>query len=152
MNTPRTMLFRTVPEHDYLNFWPGSQFDPQHVVRFLELSKPDVAKIASVAPSSVRFDQKIPKDVLERLMEIANVCGLVAQFFQGDAAKTALWFRTKNPLLGNISPRDMIRYGRYDKLRRFVMDALEENATVGGLQSGGFAQGTGREAAGASAS
>jgi len=152
MNTPRTMLFRTVPEHDYLNFWPGSQFDPQHVVRFLELSKPDVAKIASVAPSSVRFDQKIPKDVFERLAEIANVCGLVAQFFQGDVAKTALWFRTKNPLLGNISPRDMIRYGRYEKLRRFVMDALEENAIVGGLQSGGFAQGTGRGAAGASAS
>jgi len=152
MNTPLTMLFRTVPEHDYLNFWPGSQFDPQHVVRFLELSKPDVAKIASVAPSSVRFDQKIPKDVLERLMEIANVCGLVAQFFQGDAAKTSLWFRTKNPLLGNISPRDMIRYGRYEKLRRFVMEALEANATVGGLQSGGFAQGTGRGAAGAAAS
>lgn len=152
MNTPRTMLFRTVPEHDYLNFWPGSQFDPQHVARFLELSKPDVAKIASVAPSSVRFDQKIPKDVLERLMEIANVCGLVAQFFQGNVAKTSLWFRTKNPLLGNISPRDMIRYGRYEKLRRFVMDALEQNATVGGLQSGGFAQGTGRGAAGASAS
>jgi len=152
MNTPRTMLFRTVPEHDYLNFWPASQFDPQHVVRFLELSKPDVAKIASVAPSSVRFDQKIPRDVLERLMEIANVCGLVAEFFQGDVAKTSLWFRTKNPLLGNISPRDMIRYGRYEKLRRFVMDALEENATVGGLQSGGFAQGTARGAAGASAS
>jgi hypothetical protein len=149
MNTPRTMLFRTVPQHDYLNFWPGSQFDPQRVVRFLELSKPDVAKIASVAPSSVRFDQKIPKDVLERLMEIANVGGLVAQFFQGDAAKTALWFRTKNPLLGNISPRDMIRYGRYDKLRRFVMEALEENATVGSLPSGGVAQGTGRGAAAA---
>ena len=152
MNTPRTMLFRTVPEYDYLNFWPGSQFDPQHVVRFLELSKPDVAKIASVAPSSVRFDQKIPKDVLERLMEIANVCGLVAQFFQGDAAKTALWFRTKNPLLGNNSPHDMIRYGRCDKLRRFVMDALEENATVGSLSSGGIAQGTGRGAAAAAIS
>ena len=152
MNTPRTMLFKTVPEHDYLNFWPGSQFDPQHVMRFLELSKPDVAKIASVAPSSVRFDQKIPKDVLDRLMEIANICGLVAQFFQGDVAKTALWFRTKNPLLGNISPRDMIRYGRYEKLRRFVMDALEENATVGSLPSGGFAQGTARGAPAASAS
>ena len=152
MNTPRSMLFRTVPEHDYLNFWPGSQFDPQHVVRFLELSKPDVAKIAGVAPSSVRFDQKIPRGVLERLTEIANVCGLVAQFFQGDVAKTSLWFRTKNPLFGNISPRDMIRYGRYEKLRRFVMDALEENATVGGLQSGSFAQGMGRGAAGASAS
>jgi hypothetical protein len=53
---------------------------------------------------------------------------LVAQFFDGDAAKTALWFKTPNPLLGNLSPRDMIRYGRYDRLRRFVLDALDENA------------------------
>ena len=152
MSTPRTTLFRTVPEHDYVNFWPGSQFDPQRVVRFLELSKPDVAKIASVAPSSVRFDQKIPRDVLERLMEIANVCGLVAQFFQGDVAKASLWFRTKNPLLGNISPRDMIRYGRYEKLRRFIMDALQENATAGNVQSDGFARGTKQGAAAVSAS
>jgi hypothetical protein len=41
-----------------------------------------------------------------------------------------LWFQTKNPLLGNISPRDMIRYGRYEKLRRFIMNALEDNATA----------------------
>jgi len=67
--------------------------------------------------ASVRFDQKIPKEVLDRLKEIANICGLVAQFFGGDIAKTALWFKTVNPLLGNISPRDMIRYGRYEKLR-----------------------------------
>ncbi len=147
MNTPRTMLFKTVPEHDYLHFWPDNRFEPHEVMRFLELSKPDVAKIASVAVSSVRFDQKIPKDVLDRMMEIANICGLVAQFFRGDAAKTGLWFRTKNPLLGNISPRDMIRYGRYEKLRRFVMDALEENATVSTLQSGGAAERSRRESA-----
>jgi len=33
-------------------------------------------------------------------------------------------------LLGDISPRDMIRFGRYAKLRQFVMDALAENATA----------------------
>jgi hypothetical protein len=128
MSTPRAMLFRTVPDRDYLHFWPDAVFDPQRVAHFLALNKADVAKVADVAPASVRFDQKIPKDVLDRLTEIANVCGLVAQFFQGDVVKTALWFKTKNPLLGNISPRDMIRYGRYEKLRRFVMEALEENA------------------------
>ena len=152
MNTPRTMLFQTVPDHDYLNFWPENRFEPHEVMRFLELSKPDVAKIASVALASVRFDQKIPKDVLDRLMEIATVCGLVAQVFRGDVAKTGLWFKTKNPLFGNISPRDMIRYGRYEKLRRFVMDALEENATVGTLQSGGATKRARRESAVASAS
>lgn len=130
MSASRAMLFRTVPDRDYLQFWPDATFDPQRVAHFLALSKSDVAKVAGVAPSSVRFDQKIPKDVLDRITEIANVCGLVAQFFQGDVVKTGLWFKTKNPLLGNISPRDMIRYGRYEKLRRFVMEALDENAAL----------------------
>jgi hypothetical protein len=120
-------LFATVPETDYLGFWADQTLNARQVVDFLDLNKRDVAKLAGVAPASVRFDQKIPKEVLERLEEIANICGLVAQFFAGDATKTALWFKTINPLLGNISPRDMIRYGRYEKLRRFVMSALEEN-------------------------
>jgi hypothetical protein len=128
MSTP--ILFKTVPQRDYLNFWPNQTFEPQRVARFLELSKTDIAKVAGVASTSVRFDHKIPRDVLDRFMEIANICGLVAQFFQGDAIKTSLWFKTKNPLLGNLSPRDMIRYGRYEKLRRFVMDALEHNAAA----------------------
>lgn len=100
------------------------------MVRFLGLKKADVAKVSGVSQASVRFDHKIPKDVLDRLTEIANVCELVAQHFAGDAAKTALWFRTPNPLLGGVSPRDMIRFGRYGKLLRFVTEALAENAIV----------------------
>lgn len=126
MATSRS-LFGTVPDKDYLGFWADQTLNARGVAEFLDLDKRDVAKLAGVAPASVRFDQKIPKEVLERLQEIANICGLVAQFFAGDAAKTALWFKTVNPLLGNISPRDMIRYGRYEKLRRFVMSAMEEN-------------------------
>jgi len=121
-------LFATVPDKDYLGFWADQTLNAREVVDFLDLDKRDVAKLAGVAPASVRFDQKIPKEVLDRLQEIANICGLVAQFFVGDVTKTALWFKTVNPLLGNISPRDMIRYGRYEKLLRFVMEALEENA------------------------
>jgi hypothetical protein len=85
-----------------------------------------------VAPASVRFDEKIPKEVFDRLQEIANICALVAQHFDGNVGKTALWFKTKNPLFGNIAPRDMIRYGRYEKLRRFVVDAITENAPDAG--------------------
>jgi hypothetical protein len=121
-------LLATVPKRDYLGFWANQTLNAREVVQFLNLDKKDVAKLAGVAPAAVRFDQKIPREVLDRLQEIANTCGLVAQFLAGDVAKTALWFRTVNPLLGNISPRDMIRYGRYDKLRRFVMSALEEDS------------------------
>jgi hypothetical protein len=128
-------LFRNVHDRDYLGFWANQTLNTRGVADFLGLKKPDVAKVAGVAPSSVRFDHKIPREVLERLEEIANICALVAQFFEGDVAKTALWFRTRNPLLGDISPRDMIRFGRYAKLRQFVMDALAENA-AGDHQSG----------------
>ena len=121
-------LFATVPGRDYLGFWANQTLKAREVAQFLDLGKRDVAKLAGVAPASVRFDQKIPREVLERLQEIANICGLVAQFFAGDVAKTALWFKTANPLLGNITPRDMIRCGRYKKLHRFVMSAMEENA------------------------
>lgn len=121
-------LFRTVPRSDHLGFWANQTLNPGAVADFLDLKKSDVAKVAEVALSSVRFDHKIPKEVLTRLTEIATVCELVAQYFKGDASKTALWFRTANPLLGNVSPRDMIRFGRYEKLRRFVMEALEENS------------------------
>jgi len=127
MTTHRN-LFATVPEKDYLGFWANQKLNARGVVDFLDFDKRDIAKISGIAPASVRFDQKIPKEVLERLQEIANICGLVAQFFAGDVAKTALWFKTVNPLLGNIRPRDMIRYGRYEKLRRVVMNAMEENA------------------------
>jgi hypothetical protein len=34
-----------------------------------------------------------------------------------------LWFKTRNPLLGDISPRDMIRLGRFERLRKFIINA-----------------------------
>jgi hypothetical protein len=98
------------------------------VVRFLDLTKDDVARLAGVAPASVRFDRKAPRDLLERLTEVAATCTLVAEFFAGDATKCALWFRTPNPLLGEISPREMIRLGETKKLRGFIMDAIAEQS------------------------
>lgn len=145
MNT-RTSLFGTVAEKDYLGFWANETLNAREVAKFLELDKRDVAKVAEVAHASVRFDQKIPKEVLERLTEIANICELVAQFFVGDVRKTALWFKTKNPQLGDISPRDMIRFGRYEKLRRFVMEALEENRAVPQLKGSVHASAASRTA------
>jgi len=59
---------------------------------------------------------------------IATAFALVAEAFSGDADKTALWFRTKNSMLGDISPKDMIRLGRFDRLRRFIVGALAERA------------------------
>ena len=127
---PSLSLFDTVAATDHLGFWANETLNAKGVADFLSLGKKDVAKVAGVALSSVRFDQKIPREVLERMEEIANICLLVAQYFSGDVSKTALWFKTKNPLLGGITPRDMIRFGRYSRLQKFVLEALEQNSAA----------------------
>jgi len=77
---------------------------------------------------SVRYDDNIPERVRERLEEIANTINLVAQAFDGDPDKTVSWFKARNPLLGDVSPRDMIRLGRYERLRRFIINATSERS------------------------
>ena len=74
--------------------------------------------------STVRYDDCVPEQVRVRLEEIAATINLVAKQFDGDAAKTASWFKARNPLLGDVSPRDMIRLGRYERLRRFIIQAM----------------------------
>jgi hypothetical protein len=124
------VLFGSVPDRDYLGFWQGRTLNPLAVARFLRFSRSDVARIALVSPLSVRYDHKMPADVLARLAQIAIVCGHVADHFDGDASKTAAWFMTGNPLLGDLAPRDMILRGRYEALRRIVMQGLEREAVA----------------------
>ena len=120
-------LYDTISTSDPLNFWANHGLDYSSVSNFLELNKKELSKVGGVSVQSVRFDHKIPSDLKERLEQIANICNLVAEFFDGDPEKTALWFRTPNPMLGDLSPRDMIRFGRYKRLQKFVLSAREEN-------------------------
>ena len=122
-------FFKTVPK-DYLNFGHGSAFNPKSVPAFLGLKKEDVSRLASVSVKSVRYDDAIPEQVRERLEEIANTINMVANAFDGDADKTVAWFRARNPMLGDVSPKDMIRLGRYERLRKFIINAMvERNAS-----------------------
>lgn len=116
-------LFDNVPD-DVMNFGRGSSFDPKLVQTLLGLKKEDISRIASVSVKSVRYDDAIPEQVRERLEEIGSTINMVAQAFGGDVEKTAVWFRSKNPMLGDVSPRDMIRLGRYDRLRKFIINAM----------------------------
>jgi hypothetical protein len=118
-------LFDSVPT-DVFQFGYVPHFDARKVSEALHLKKEDVSHLASVSVKSVRYDDAIPEQVRERLVEIANTMNWVATTFDGDVAKAATWFLTRNPLLGDVSPRDMIRLGRYERLRRFIIDALRE--------------------------
>ena len=118
-------LLDTVPDY-FLQFGHGSSFDAKRVSVFLGLKKDDVSRLAVVSVKSVRYDEAIPEQVRERLEEIASIINMVAQALKGDTDKTNAWFRARNPMLGDVSPRDMIRLGRYERLRLFIINALLE--------------------------
>ena len=120
-------LFDTVPP-DVMGFGLGSSFNGKAVQTFLGLKKEDVSRLADVSPKSVRFDGAMPEPVRERMQEIAITVNLVAKVFEGNVDKTIAWFQTRNPLLGDISPRDMIRLGRFERLRKFIMQAMTEES------------------------
>lgn len=123
-------LFDTVAR-DAFHFGHGSQFNPRLVASTLGFQKQDVSRIAGVSVKSVRYDDKIPVEVRDRMEEIAQTANLVAQAFDGDVERTVTWFRTANPLLGDIAPRDMIRMGRYERLRKFIINAMHERQADG---------------------
>lgn len=127
MSTLNPDIFSTVPGEDYLSFFENQKPQYNRIVKFLEFKKEDISKAAGVPLSSVRYDEKMPFELQERIREWATLLNLVAEHFKGNAQKTALWFTMPNPLLGNVTPRDMIRFGRYKKLFKFVVNALAEN-------------------------
>jgi uncharacterized protein (DUF2384 family) len=124
-------LYDTVPKEDYLGFFKHDSPDYDRVVKFNHYKKEDVARATGVSLSSVRYDEKMPQELVDRLKEWANLFNLVAEFFGGDAKKTELWFSVPNPMLGDIPPRDMIRIGRYKKLLSFVLNSRAENKSAG---------------------
>jgi hypothetical protein len=118
-------LFQNIPD-DFLHLFADGQPHAKKVVDLLQYQKKDVAAATKLPLSSVRYDAKMPEELRERIREWAVAINLVAQFFK-DEQKTLLWFRVSNPLLGGVSPRDMIRAGRFKKLRKFIETALAEN-------------------------
>ena len=118
-------FFHTVPDVCHL-FSKSLQPDTKRVAKFLNYNKEDISAAANVPLSSVRFDERIPEALVARAREWAIAINLVGDFFQ-DEGKTMFWFQTPNPLLGNISPKEMIRRGRFRKLLEFIQTALDEN-------------------------
>lgn len=61
------------------------------------------------------------------MSDFEEAFGLVKKFFDGDHHKAMLWMVEKNPMLGGVSPREMLFIGRGDKLLQFIKEALSEN-------------------------
>lgn len=116
-------VFETVPTTRSLDFYDKGGLAPKKVAEFLDLTKDEMAEAVGVPKGSVRYDERIPSDVHRYFLELASACEMVAEVFKGDSVKTEMWFHTRNPMLGNVTPRDMIRLGRFGKLIRFIQNA-----------------------------
>jgi len=120
-------IFANIAAKDYLGSSEEGQSKHRAVVDMLGFKKLDVAKAAELKPGSVRYDERMPPELVDRMAEWANLINLVAGHFGGDMRRTATWFAARNPMLGDIAPRDMVRFGRYGKLLKFVINALTTN-------------------------
>lgn len=125
--TPDTALFSNVARKDYLELFDQGEPRVERVAHLLDFGEKEIAQAAGLPIKKVHLDEKPPAEISERLKEWAVALNLVAQFFDGDAEKTSLWFTVPNPLLGGVTPRDMLRLGRFRRLHQFVIDALAEN-------------------------
>jgi hypothetical protein len=67
-----------------------------------------------------------PEFTKEMIAEVESTFYHVEKFFDSDVVKTILWFNTKNPMLGDIAPMDLIRLGKYEKLNKFVTSSLDQ--------------------------
>ena len=56
-----------------------------------------------------------------------EVLALVTKFFETQPEKVDLWMKLPNPMLGEVSPNQMLERGRGENLLKWVKDSLEEN-------------------------
>lgn len=67
----------------------------------------------------------IEKDIID-IQSVIDCVIEVNQFFK-NKRKTTVWFKTKNPHLGNIKPLTMIQIGKAKKLSRLIKAMKEGN-------------------------
>ncbi len=119
-------LFNSIPSKDHLGLFDGDHPRYERIIELLGYKRLDVSAATGLNVSKIRHDAKMPVELRERLNEWAILLNLIGEYFK-ESQKVELWLQTPNPLLGDISPRDMIRIGRYKKLLKFVQTALRDN-------------------------
>ncbi len=124
----RSNLLNHISKNDPCHlFMESGAPDAQKVLGLLKFTKQELAVATNTPISSIHYDDKMSQELKDCLLEWAVALNLVAIFFNNDIHKTTLWFSTPNPLLGDISPREMIIVGRFKKLYAFIQTTLNEN-------------------------
>lgn len=111
---------------DRLDLFKNGQPQYSKIKKVIDLTDNDFASATNFPVTSLKSGaSKLPKDFLRILQDLGNGINLVAEAFNGDMKKVNLWFQIRNPQLGNISPRDMIKHGRFKKLLQHIHNLRE---------------------------
>jgi len=119
-------LFKTVPKRKILSFIydENNEVNVRELMGFLHLEKSEIAALCGIKQESVRFDERMPVDVRNLFIEIANMCELVGQYFEGDPVKTETWFKVVNPKLNNQSPVHLIKAGKCKDITDLLLSEI----------------------------
>ncbi len=85
-----------------------------------------------VMPLSAMFEimsegtDVVHKKIKEDSFMSKSVRNIVLEYFEGNTTKANLWWDTKNPLLGDVTPKEMITWNE-QKLRKFIDDSIKGN-------------------------
>ena len=61
----------------------------------------------------------VPDVFRQRIKEWNTILDLLDVHFK-DRKKSTDWIFELNPLLGNVTPNDMIKMGRFERLKKFI--------------------------------
>lgn len=117
-------IFSNIPETDLFGIKTGGDFNYHEAAKFFGMDKKKVAKAAGVAEASVRYDARMPTDLKDFFMEIISVLSVVSSHLGHDKEKTKLWFSMPNPLLGGVTPAEMIFIGKHKKLMKLIQRSM----------------------------
>lgn len=113
-------IFANVPKGDLFGIKANNHFNYKIAADFLGLNKKEVAKAAGISQSSVRYDERMPTDLKDFFLELISVLSVVSSNLEDDKERTRLWFSLPNPMLGGLSPVQMILIGKHKKLMKFI--------------------------------
>src|SRR5262245_51253275 len=77
-------IFSNIPDKDYLSLFDKGEARVSKVIEFVGFRKEDVAQATGIPPNSIRYDERMPQILKDRIREFATLFNLVAQFFEGD--------------------------------------------------------------------
>lgn len=107
------------------DYWHGTVISKHG--KTVMLSGRDIDELKENMELAFSLETKIKANTNKKNTKDIDLIAPVANFFNGDAEKTKSWFKTENPMLGGISPNEMIARGRIEKLKEFIDTQLQSN-------------------------